>query len=858
MVLDFALPQVGEPGFGADLNTALVASKGQLPPDGSSPQLVWADPATQTLMMKPLQLDSSWLNSEKALPSILRLGSDILVNPADTSAGYISERPAFGNIANPWVYHLGTTPSDYFPGAHRPVSPYPPASADAGDRRPSEFPTSPPLLTGVSPGYDPAVNDALTIRANAGYAQPTIVPPPPPAAPPTPVQTIFTSTGRFLAQTNGFAPNQALFLRWYQVQSDLGFPPVYSFYIGQFRLDIKDVIVQVSQDISAHGDRSAYKHVATLPLFSVNDFSVRRGSLDYNWQSFTGNFDALFSHDRWLLWLPFRRNQVLLLSNTGKYGLVQTRPLPKRLPDNSDWDIVRADKLAVWVLTPHWGRFQIQKVAYSTTLATCNFPPITLEYAPATPPTQTAFLDTDHGTAIAITQTTPVAYNLPVNNTNTCPPIPAGIPSVQSRQYGYQAVFAASPAGDWTPFFYNLRITKNATFVTPPTTPHTVNDVTANPPSGSSILSCEFSAGLNPGEGKATIHVADFSPYDLNNYYYRSGNPVQIQVATVPAFTGYTLPPGVEPLKMQTTHPRRIIFTAADRWWQLTKTWLRDTQDYTGTGHMDVVQRIMQQGGIDTTGMDTPPKTAQYNQVLGLIGTADAPADTVAGRTNSPWQPRPGETCASFIQRIARNFSTWVIGFQADGTPFYHPRYYYTTSELTLYENQSAATAAGEMDPRFYRRIVFSTIEPEANAILVKANSTEPGGGPQYSSLYVDWASIRNKNVVNYLGRYKLEVVEIFGSYSCQGLNWAARQIFEQTRRRHVIARFDCDYDPKIKVGHVLTLHGTPNNYGDYRVLSFKAVFSGQTRHIVTVEAEFVEAGSGPVTLTNTPNGQPT
>src|SRR5204863_3900575 len=127
-------------------------------------------------------------------------------------------------------------------------------------------------------------------------------------------------------------------------------------------------------------------------------------------------------------------------------------------------------------------------------------------------------------------------------------------------------------------------------------------------------------------------------------------------------------------------------------------------------------------------------------------------ATVAEGRTNGPWQPRIGETAASFIQRIAEHFSGWLVGFQADGTPFYFPRYFYTASELTFYENKAAADAAMVATPLYYRRIVFSTIEPEANAVMVVANSKQ-NGQRLYSSVFIDWASIRNKNVVNYLGR---------------------------------------------------------------------------------------------------------
>lgn len=836
LVLDAGLKQIDEPGFGKMIRTKELASFGNAHDDVNGAQTLWADPQGSVVMLKPRQLDASWLGSTRQIPWIIRM-DQMDIDATDLANFYIAEFPGFGNTADPWIFHVPTV-SSYFPAA---LPPHP-------------FPTADPSLTGISPGYDPVALDALTTRPNAGYQLPTVVPPPPPAAPPTPVQTVSTTNGRFLAQTPLQLPNQALFLRWFQVQHGLGFPPTYRFYIGQFALDIKDVMVQIYQDISAHGDRSAWKHVAKFPLFTLNDFSVARESIAFTFQCAWALASPALSHDRWLLWLPFRRNQVLLYSSAGQSAIMQVRPDPVRLPDNSDWDIVRADKVGVWALTGHWGRFQIQRVAYSNTAATCDFPYVTLDFTPAAPPNVVVYGDTDHGTSIAVTASSPPAYTLPKPNSDDCPDIPAGIASIQARRYGFQGVFSSSAHvvnGDaaWTPFFYNLKVTRDPVLINSLATPHNVNDITAATPSGGTVLKAQFSVGLAPGEGKATVEVADFKTYDLNNYYYRSGNPVQIKRSGIAAFTGYTLPPGVEPLKFQDTHPRRIVFSASDRWWQITKTFLRDNRDWTGVGHIDVVKTVLAQGGIDPAGIDTPAG-AGYNTTLGTDPRFDL-ANMVDGRTNGPWQPRPGETAASFIQHIAKHFSGWLVGFQADGTPFYFPRYFYTTPELHYYENQAAADAAAitppAVNPLFYRRIIFSTIEPEANAIMVVANSDQTGGR-RYSSVYIDWASIKNKNVVNYLGRYKPEIVEVWGAYSCAGINRAARIIWEQTRRRHVIARVELDYDPGLKIGHVIEIHG----YGLYRIQSMTVRFDKQTWHHVQAECEYVESGFG------LPTGSPT
>jgi hypothetical protein len=77
--------------------------------------------------------------------------------------------------------------------------------------------------------------------------------------------------------------------------------------------------------------------------------------------------------------------------------------------------------------------------------------------------------------------------------------------------------------------------------------------------------------------------------------------------------------------------------------------------------------------------------------------------------------------------------------------------------------------------------------------------------------------------------------------YSCAALNRVAKKIWEFTRRRHVVARFQCDYNALVQVGHVLTLHGD----ADYRVLSYTATFAKRTWGTMSVEAELVESGVG-------------
>ncbi len=834
VILDFALKVLSEPGFAKNIPSRDLSTAGAAVLDGASAAALWTEPTTKTVMLRPLQFNGDWLNSTAQLPWVLRL-SEMTVNPTDVSNGLIYEQPAYGNTANPWIYFAPTLPASYFPAATAPGE---------------SVPGSSPSLVGVSPG--PILPSSLItdgpVRPVAGYSIPPTMPGPTHASDPAPVQVVDNSTGVFPVYTDVLPANQGLFLRWTHPNSKLGFAPVYRFYIGQFCLVVMEQVVQVFQDDSAHGDRSHFSHLATLPLFSAQDDD----------RGIAGNIGAIFQglyhphevvdQERCLCWLPFRRNQVHI-SGASSHGparscLIQTRPVPEMLADGSDWNIVRSDKLVIWALSPKLCRLQVQRLAYPAGTHSLNTPPVTLDYTPASPPAQTLSTDAFHGSAVGVVQSQPPSYSYPVNNTRECVTLPT-YSSYQAIQYGCVVSLTAGDGNAWSPYFYNLLIHKEPVLSTPTKpTPYTINDTTDlahSPPNAPVIVSATVSVGRKPGEGRATIEAIDYSTYPLAPYYYRCGQPIQVKNGTTPVFTGYTLPQGVDPLKVDGM--RKISFSASDRWWQLDNYFLRDNRCWAGTGHIDVVQNILQQAGVDVAGMDTPAKTAVTNQVLGDLPGAQT-ANEQAFNTLSPWQPKSLETAGSFLKRICESFSGWDLGFQADGTPFYRPKYYYTASELTFYESAAAATTAGHTGAPVFRRATFSTIEPEANCVVVYALSRQ--GGPLVSSVFIDWQSILNTNCVNYLGRRKFLGVQLAGAFSCRGINWAARTIWNIARRRHIIARFNCDYNDLIKVGHVITLH----TYGDYRIISATHRFDKQAWQTSQVEAEYVESGS---TVTGAP-----
>jgi hypothetical protein len=302
-------------------------------------------------------------------------------------------------------------------------------------------------------------------------------------------------------------------------------------------------------------------------------------------------------------------------------------------------------------------------------------------------------------------------------------------------------------------------------------------------------------------------------------------------------FTGLGEPTEVTALKEFTTVPRKLTFSALDRWKQLAQTFLRDQRDWTGYGHIDVVKFVAEQAGVDCTAAEWPtgyvPGTiSATNSRLGLVDTA-----TVAQITKDVeqgWRPRPEDTAATYIQRIAELYSGWMVGFRLNGTFFYLPRDYFTTPTVT-FDSTHPATA-----PFLYGQPTFTTLEPEANVILVQGGSAQDGG-LRTSSLWVDWASILNINVVNYLGRWKAEIVQIGGTYTCPQLNWMARRIWEQTRRRKRTVSFDADFVPSLGIGHVCTLAG----YGNYRITAYSADLTKTNERRAHYEGELVESGFG-------------
>jgi hypothetical protein len=804
LVLDAATPQLIERGFYRFYPTRELSEKGN-PSDDDSAKDIFRDDATKTLMLMPLQLQPDFLNTTRQLPSIIRL-DDLQVYSGNLTDNKIFEAP-LGNNANPYIFHEPAGPTSFFPATSGP------------------FPGDAPSLTSVPLPYDgaPSLIEAPGQFRGTVYEVPATMPTA--ASPPAPTSIGDTTDGKWLFHSKArLEANQALFFRWHHPDPRAGFPITYIFMIGQYCLRVKDILIEVFRDDSAHGDRSSWKFVQKCPLWSVRDLNLGVGSLVA-----MPTAADMTAHDRSLLWLPFRRHQVLLRANTGQWALLTVRPVAQRLADDSDWDITREDNLAIWVMTPSPGRIQIHKVAYSTNTVKVQSPTTTIDYTPSVAPTVTITKDSDHGSTLTATRSQPPSYTLPENDSSSCPAATTGATD-QTRTYGVELSFHSAD-GRHTPYFYGFSIEAGRTFGTRATTPFTVGSSSS---AAYHLDSAELTLGLTPGSGRLTAKLTDHTPFTLGPYYYRTAMPVQLLSGSTVLFSGWTEPNEVAPLKETTATSRQITFSALDRWKQLTRTILRDQKDWANTGHIEVVKIILEQGGVDCTDLVTPPYTpgvkGTYNTPLGLGGPT---IEQETGNVKAGFKPGATETAAQFVQKIAEVFSGWDIGFYSTGVPFYLPRDWFTASSVTF----NSATTGGA--PNF-RHATWRTIEPEANAVIV-IGGNPINGDQQSSARWIDWASVLNPLVTNYLGRIQTETVFLPGTYTCQQLNWVARRIFQRVRRRRYTIEFDADFVEGLEVGYVCTV----GSYGNYRITAITAQLQHGSVTSAHYTGEFVESGFG-------------
>lgn len=822
---------VVEPGYRHNFTAAgLATANGGAALAPLSVRSLWNPPGTGIIQLKPLQMQPDFLNHQAQLDTgcVLRL-SDYIFNAADLAAKHIYEIN-IGTTADPWINHVPVT------NVPLPI----PTTTVVGLPQVPGFPS----LQQVA---DQSETGSTTLWGDN-------------SALPTPVPNALIQVGESLAI---YPQNQGWLFRWWVAPPHLTFhQQIYAFVFGQYCALCRGALLEVYEDTGPFTRRVNWVRRYRESLFAPGR-SDDVNHLNPNWPLGKQLPEDSVGHFASLMVIPVGRQKVLFLAHTGQYLIATVRAHPRRTLDGKEWDILRSDSVEVWALTPQIGQFQIQKIKYPSPAVTLFLPDIIMDYTPLITPAIHM-----QGDASADSQLVQGGLEFPKNYTfpasplaDDCPP-PTNLTTAQQRTFGDRIRFVASTDLRVSPQLYSLEIVADPTFQNNPATQFNVFDTQGAP----RVLHVETSLGSNPGDGRLTARVYDVpsqrSPFafPLAPYQFRSEMPVQLQVDGGFNFSGYTerievqmlrhdlVGPGAAPIEMR--------FRCNDRWLLLESTILREQRDWQGVGHITVVDTIARQCGIDTgplhpdgtTLSDGSPSMAggslaeypagwdgtlssSYNTPL---GTPIQNTDNLEGNQLAGWKPQPGDTGASFIRRITDLFSNWLVGFRSDGTLYYLPYTYFTTSTLTFH-----AQATGGK-PVYRRPVEFRTIEPSGNFVQVVSHY-QLDQTSNRSGIFVDWASLRNPKVVNYLGRAKWFILQAGGAFSCAQLNRMAYIAFQSARRRRKRVSFNADYVPTLKIGQVFTLEGL----GDYRLLEMRAEYIRSGWSIANYVGEAVEKGYG-------------
>ena len=817
LTLDFALSIISEPGFHQRFSTRkLVENLDPTTVDGN--KSFWVDPISSVIMLYPEQLNQNWLNTSAQANYAYRL-TGLEVNATDIANGTIYEFAYQQNADNIWIFHGPVSPSASVPIV---------SLSGQADLDNLADQTEHPL--------------SVTTFPHAG----------PPTGPPGPPRAT-TADAKVLCYTK--APldlNQALYLRWHVGKAAAAFATAYIFFIGQFAVVCGPRTAEVFEDASSDGSRTSWRRLFTTPLFAAA--AGRQGSPG-------GVGGAVGSalpveedaHDASLLWIPYMRGRVLMVSHTGRAHQFIARGVPElngETGTKQDFNIVKPATLAVAALTPGPSWFQLQKVKWVDNAISFRLPTFTISYTPATPLTGANLVDDAdafHGTTLTHgTPSTPAGYDNRASHANDdCPP-PTTDSSDQTRTYGVTYTLENAADGDgnkvFTPFLYGIDIRVPQVAGTWATSSTTLQDTTAG--GTSPIARASIVSSLEPGEGRmdALIHdrpTGGSPAFALVDKWYRSNYPVKLFDGATNLFVGISEPNLLQPLRLNNDIMRELTITARDLWKWLEDTTLRDQRDWTGTGHITVVKSVVQQAGISVAGADTPSESSSWNSPL---GGPRSQIDEITEALRPGWAPRddPPDTAATYIRRIADQFANFAVGFYPDGTFYYLPRnpYLYTTSEATFFKSR-AAHPTGPC----YEEIEWENVEPEANEVFVTAHHATDGTRLR-STTFRDTASIVNPSVVNFIGRPKTlkEPPVINAAFTCPELNQIARAIWDRVRRRHLKGRFRADYIPDLKVGRLCTLEDQP---GLYRVLSYRAEYLRPGFRKARYEIELDESGVG-------------
>lgn len=823
LTYDYALTISGEPGYYKQYDGREIVSFLNSQPDGTSNKAFWTDQTGSVLMLKPQQLEDNWLNSAGQLPYLIRL-ADFQANPTNVSTLLITEAAFLQNADNPFIHH-------------GPISP------------------AAPVTWVDSPEQVPGIQDIENQSSETGLVTGF------PGAPGgRPFPTTILSDVKTICWTKAkLSWNIPLFLRWHVPPAASGHKTLYEFCIGQFLIRCGPSLVEVFQDISAHGDRSAWQKQFSQPLFSGGPIQTS-GAFATISNAFITEFQR---ETRGLLWFPYRRNAVYLESSYGKGAAFLARPFPlfngETDPALQDWNIVEPRNLVVRALIPGPGAFQVQKVKFPDAVATFNLPTFTTNYSPAGGPLPGWLVpdeDAYHGASVAFgTPTQTAVYTVPSNNVNAdCLPVTStNDASDQSRTYYAQGTMTAGtePSGlkVYTPMLYNIDVRIQATGGTWPVTSTTITDVSIASPSARIKSASIMLERSQPGRFDALVDDLGVS---LAAFYGRSYYPIQFAdqngapgtpAAWTSLFIGVVDPSEIRETRLDTAAPREFRVAATDLTKWLHDSVMRDNRDWSGFGFISVIQSVLQQAGISIANWDGPAAGSAYDQPLGGLNRNSAPLangtdiPTAADPLKPAWRPlrNPPDSYLSYVKRIADVFAGWEFGFHADSSPYLLPFDYYQTSEVVFFKNRPGHTSG----PTYYLGTPSRRpIEPDAN--IVQAVAGRRSGGFQQSSPFIDFGSLYSQSAPNFMGKPKVYVFSIPGWLPCTEINICARNVFRRARRRRLTIKVKTDYCPALKVNHCFQLEGVT---GTWRLTGLKADYERPSYNTAMLDAELVEAG---------------
>jgi hypothetical protein len=839
ITFDAPIPSASELGYFHRYDSRTLVRNLNSAQDGRSPQNFWWDKATGTLMLRPLQLEHNWLNTSAQANYIQRL-STFQSYPGNITNLLVFEAAMHQNADNPFIFHS-------------PISPTAPVA----------FIDSPEQVPGI-------------VQLENVVGEPGLTTAFPHAAPPgPPVPMVSTTDMKVICWgKNTVARNVPLFLRWWVAADTVGHKTLYDFYVGQFVIRVGPSDVEVYEDLSQNHNRAGpWALKMRHALFSA----VSEEAIGTYGNASSARVQGNNGEIRSLLWLPYRRNYVYLESSYGAPATLKCHDFEQSSMQDgvNDWDMVRRANIAVAGLTPGPGAFQIQKLAFVPGTSTFNLEPFTTDYAP-TPAPAAAWLydekDTPNGSSVAHTVPTVfVSYDFHVNSIDNDCAFTTQIGDGSDLSRTYYATYSVQPGHDpddgtlfdFTPFLYGVEVRIPNETTNWPIARLSIEDQSLAAPSAR-IRSARLAAEVNePGHFSASVMDlgASLLPYYHRQYFPLSFSDTNGHLADPSMWTtrwlGVADAPQTNERRLDAAAPREMEVRGSDFWKWLNDQIMRDNRDWTGVGHITVMQNVMQQGGVSIAGWDGPlpgPTNPDgswkidplaLDDPLGGLNIIDpALADGATNGTQpnpykTIWAPNiaPPDSYGSFMRRIAEVWSGWDFGFHLDGSFYYHRWDYYTASEVLFHKNRPGATG-----PCYLRgSVIYEPLYPEANVVQFVAVTN--GGSLRYSNTYADRGSLLNQNSVNFLGKGKQVIIALPGWASCASLNKGARAYFERARRRRFRVRFRADYSPGLRIGHCFQLEGIA---GTWRVQSITAQYERKTWNPADYEGELVELGHDP------------